>query len=354
MIMKRSFSRYISLLSLLGPLALASPATAQDVAAAEELFNRGLADMQAHRYATGCPAIAESQRLDPRTGTLFTLSQCEVEWGRAATAVTRLGDYLELYERMTPEQKTRQGKRPNLAKEQRDRLVLEVPELTLSLPSGTPAGTVVKRDDAVVAGAALGVRLPVDPGEHVLSTQVPGGSLWEQRITIAKGEKKSLVLEVKAAPPAATRLALGAPVPVKQEAPPPETETGPSGRRVATYIAGGVGAAGIVFGVVTGGLMLSKKSVVNAKCNDAGTCVDLDGANEANSAKALANMSTAGWAVALAGVGTATVLFFTEPPRSKAPAKKGAPQTQVKTSRLSVNIGPVGLRGGFIAIGGAW
>jgi hypothetical protein len=354
MTMKRSISLYISLLSLLGSLALASPAMAQDVAAAEELFNRGLADMQAHRYATGCPAIAESQRLDPRTGTLFTLSQCEVEWGRVATAVTRLGDYLELYERMTPEQKVRQGKRPDLAKEQRDRLVLEVPELTLSLPLGAPAGTVVKRDGAVVAGAALGVRLPVDPGEHVLSTKVPGGSLWEQRITIAKGEKKLLVLEVKAAPVAATRLAVGEPDPLKQAPPPPEAETGTSGRRVATYITGGVGVAGIVFAAVTGGLMLSKKSVVNAKCNDAGTCVDGDSVDAANSAKALANMSTTGWAVALAGIGTATVLFLTEPPRHKGSAKMGAAPTQVKTSRLRVNVGPAGMGGGFIEIRGAW
>jgi len=47
--------------------------------------------MEAGNYAAGCPALAESQRLDPRAGTLFTLSQCEVQWGRVATAVTRLG-----------------------------------------------------------------------------------------------------------------------------------------------------------------------------------------------------------------------------------------------------------------------
>jgi hypothetical protein len=34
--------------------------------------------------------------------------------------VTRLGDYLELYERLPPDQKARQSERRKVAKEQRD------------------------------------------------------------------------------------------------------------------------------------------------------------------------------------------------------------------------------------------
>jgi hypothetical protein len=61
---------------------------AQDVATAEALFNRGFADMDAGRYETGCKAIAASQRLDPRAGTLFTLAVCEAQWGKIATAAS--------------------------------------------------------------------------------------------------------------------------------------------------------------------------------------------------------------------------------------------------------------------------
>src|SRR3954465_13628820 len=80
--------------ALLSPLALASPAFADDPAAAEALFNRGKADMDAGRYEAGCKAIAESQRLDPRPGGLFTLAVCETQGGRIASAMTHYGDYL--------------------------------------------------------------------------------------------------------------------------------------------------------------------------------------------------------------------------------------------------------------------
>lgn len=322
--MNRSLRHCIGTLSLLGPLALASPALAQDVAAAEALFNRGLADMEAGRYATGCPAIAESQRLDPRAGTLFTLSQCEVRWGRTATAVTRLGDYLELYERLPPDQKARQSERRKVAKEQRDKLALEVPELTLSLPPGAPAGTVVKRDGAVVAGAALGLGLPIDPGEHVVSTQAPGGALWEQRITIAKGEKKPLVLEVKAAPTVDTRSAAATPVVAvtPEPSPLPPAKPGMSGRRAAVYTVGGVGVAGLVLGGVLGGLVLGKKSIIKAHCGSAIEApselyCDSTGLTAADSAKTLGLVSTIGFAAGLAGVGTAVVLLLTEPKAAK-------------------------------------
>ena len=256
--MKSSLSRYLGISSLISLLGLASPALAQDVATAEALFNRGLADMEAGRYATGCPAIAESQRLDPRGGTLFTLSQCEVRWGRIATAVTRLGDYLELYERLTPDQKVLQGERRKVAKEQRDKLAPDVPELTLSLPPGAPAGTVVKRDGAVVGEATLGLGLPVDPGEHVVSTQAPGGALWEQQFTIAKGEKMPLVLEVKAAPtvealrPITAPVVVATPEPAKQAARPPTTKASTSGRKMAVYAISGVGvsALGLIGGII--------------------------------------------------------------------------------------------------------
>ena len=53
---------------LCGALAWSLPAAAQDIASAETLFNRGLAEMEAGHYEIGCKAIAESQRLDPAGG----------------------------------------------------------------------------------------------------------------------------------------------------------------------------------------------------------------------------------------------------------------------------------------------
>ncbi|MEP7123809.1 MAG: hypothetical protein ABJE95_22965 [Byssovorax sp.] len=324
--MNHSFRRCLSALSLLGPLALSPIAAAQDVAAADALFNRGVNEMKAGKYPEACPLIAESMRLDPQPGTLFTLSQCEVKWDRVATAVARLDDYLQLYERLTPDQKAQQLHRPKLVKEQRDRLAPDVPELTLSLPAGAPAGTVVKRDDAVVSSAALGLALPVDPGEHVVSTQAPGGPLREQRITIVRADKKALVLEVTApqaieptpAPP--TPVVAAVPEPAKQE---PLPAAGPSGRRVAVYAVGGVGLAALALGGVMGGLALGKKSVIEAHCGSAikepsDTSCDQTGFDAASASKPLTLVSTIGFAAGLAGIGTAVVLLLTEHRPAKA------------------------------------
>jgi hypothetical protein len=356
--MNRSLHRYAGILALLAPLALASPALGQDIAAAEALFNHGLADMEAGRYATGCPAIAESQRLDPRPGTLFTLAQCEVRWGRVATAVTRLGDYLQLYARLTADQKIRQGDRPKVAKEQLDKLTPEVPELTLSLPPGAPAGTVVKRDDAVVATAALGIGLPVDPGEHVVSTQAPGGALWELRITVAGGEKKPLVLEVKPAPTVEPRSAVAIPVvapsaaPTSPASPPVEPGAGPSGRRVAVYVAGGVGVAALALGGVMGGLALGKKSTIEAHCGSAihesvATRCDQTGYDAGQSVKPLGLVSTIGVIAGLAGVGTAVVLLVTE----HRPAK---PATGARGPWIAADVLSIGPGGAMLGAKGSF
>jgi hypothetical protein len=347
--MNRSLHRSIGILALVAPLAFASPALAQDIATAEALFNRGLAEMEAGNYTAGCPAIAESQRLDPRAGTLFTLAQCEVRWGRIATAVTRLGDYLQLYDRLPTGQKVRQGDRAKVAREQLEKLTPEVPELTLSLPPGAPAGTVVKRDDAVVAGAALGIGLPVDPGEHVVSTQAPGGTLWELRITIAKGEKQPLVLEVKPAPTVEARPAMAppsvvaAPVLPPPVLPLPPAESGPSSRRVAIYAASGVGIAGLVLGGVMGGLALGKKSIIESHCGSAihlaePTRCDKDGFDAGQSVKTLGLVSTIGVVAGLAGVGTAVVLLVTE----HRPAKPATAAQKPWISPDVLSLGPTG------------
>ncbi|XXX77200.1 hypothetical protein WMF30_00295 [Sorangium sp. So ce134] len=305
--MTSSFRRPTQLLAALGLLSLSVPAAAQDIAAAEALFDRGLADMKAGRYETGCKALAESERLDPQPGTLFTLASCEARWGRVATAVTRFKDYMALFERMTRAEQARQGRRPKVAAQELDALSRRVPRLALSLPPDAPAGTVVKRDGHVLGDASLGVALPVDPGEHRISIEMPGGVVQEQRITIAEGESKEMVLDIK------------------KGAPPPTSgaREAPAGRRTALYVAGGVGAAGLALGGIMGALVLGRKGVIDQHCGgaiqagDEKAC-DATGLDAANSANAMALVSTIGFGVGLAGLGAAAVLLWTEPAQAGA------------------------------------
>ncbi|WP_437818641.1 hypothetical protein [Sorangium sp. So ce1078] len=330
--MTRCLRRIVALALVLCPLAAAAPAAAQDSAAAESLFNRGLADMEAGRYEAGCAAIAESHRIEPKLGALFTLAICESRWGRVAAAFTHFGEYLAQVERLSPEQKSRQGERPKVARQERDKLAPLVPELSLALPPGAPAGTVVKRDGRVVESAALGASVPVEPGEHVVSTQAPGGPVWETRIQLAQGEKKQVELQVKDA-----------------SAPPAD---GLSGRRAAMVVAGGVGVAGLVLGGITGALTLGKKSVVEEHCgsgigvSDETSC-DQTGMDAAESASTTGLVSTIGFGVGLAGLGAAAVLYLTEPEPSETTA--GATSTRIRAGVLAA--GPQGV---VLGASGAW
>ena len=82
---------------------LAHHAMAQDPSSAAPLFDRGLEDMLAGRYETGCPSLAESHRLEPRPGTLFTVAECFAKWGKVATAFRYYEQYLSVFAQMPPE-----------------------------------------------------------------------------------------------------------------------------------------------------------------------------------------------------------------------------------------------------------
>lgn len=309
MAMKTPLRRLLRVLSIPCLLAVSGSAVAQDIATAEALFNKGREDLKAGRYETACKAFAESQRLDPRPGTLFSLATCEAEWGHIATAVTRYGDYITLYERM-PEDKRAdpiQTARYEEAKAMRDKLLPDVAQLTLVLAKGVPAGTVVKRDGEVVSDAALGLALPVDPGEHVVTTQMPGGRVVEQRLTISKGEKKSVTLEVEATPP------VRAPAPPAAKNPPPPAPPPPSRSYVGPIVAFGAGAVGLGIGAGLGAVVLGKQSELNEACPNK-NCPESERGN-LDGAKTLSHVSTAGFALAGAGVVLGAVLLLLPAPQ---------------------------------------
>lgn len=296
-------------------IAFSAPSLAQDVVVADALFKRGVTDMNAGRFDTACPAIAESLRLDPRPGTYFTLAECEAKAGKIATAITRYEDYLNAYARLLPQQQKNHADRHKIATTQKDALLKEVPLLTLSLPKNAPTGTRVMRDGVELATLALGVALPVDPGEHVITVHVPGQPASEQRLTIEKGDKKVIELDVKiqktdvpkAPPPKVEPPRPPPPLATSNEPPPP---AGMSSRRIGAYALGGVGVAGIVVGAITGGLVFMKKDTIEKNCD--GPNCNRDGMDAVSSARGLGLVSTVSFIVGGAGVAGGGILLLTE------------------------------------------
>jgi hypothetical protein len=298
----------VSLLTV-GLALWAGPAWADDAATAGALFDKGVADMQAGHFESACPALEESQQLDPHPGTLFTLAECQNKWGKVASAVAHYQDYIGMVPRLPAAQQTRHRDRVATSNEQLNRLRPTVPKLTLSLPANAPPGTTVTRNGVDLQGAALGIALPVDPGEYVIVTRVPGGEDHSITVKIALGEAKRVQLEVRlkpAAPAAGATPEKGA----------ESTEAGTSSSeshgasRTPAYVAGGIGIAGIALGSITGVLVLGKASTVKSHCTGT-NCPAQSDVDTANSGKSLALISDIGFAVGAAGLVTSVILLAT-------------------------------------------
>jgi hypothetical protein len=328
---------------------MSASASAQDAAGGEALFNRGMERMDAGDFEHACPAIAESYRLDPRPGTLFTLAECESRRGRLATAYARYGDYLALYDTLPAEKQRRQQGRDRVAKDQRTALGRQVPELTISLGPAAPRDGIVKRDDLILAGASLGVPLPVDPGEHVVTLEVPGKPRVERRVSLAPGEKKVILVDAVELPPAAATpppppRAAAAPSPP----PAPLSGPGPSKQRIAAYATGGVGVAGLAVGAIFGSFALSKKGTVSSECGVGGdaTACSPAGLKAVDAGRTFGNVSTVGFVAGGALLATGVVLFVTDR-RQAPPAQSAATVPRFALVPVEGFGAAAGLRGGF-------
>jgi hypothetical protein len=306
-------------------LAESAAVRADEIDAAAQ-FNYGRAEMIAGHYTTGCPALESSFQLDPRPGTLFTLAECDLKWGRTASALSTYEQYLALYDRMSPEQRTKQAERARIASTEREMLQTSVPRLSVRLSERAPAGIVVERDDIVLGGPMLGAKVPVDPGEHVVRVRMPDGRVVEQRVTLAQGDARVVVAQLPALDEPAAALPAPSPTPLATPAQRAALAgtTLPGGvptHRRWTLVAGGVGIAGGIVAGITGGLALSKKPTIASECNALGVCATQQGVDAGNTARTLANAETAALAVAGAGVVAAIVLWLTESPAPRLSAR---------------------------------
>ena len=300
---------------------------------AQAQFDFGLAEMEGGRYASGCPALAESYRLDPRPGVLFTLAECENKWGKTASALTHYEAYVDLFARMRDDEKAHQRGRDKVALAQRDGLRAVVPQLAIALPSSAPGATTVSCDGVPLGAPSLGVLLPIDPGEHVIVARTPDGASHEAHITVARGEQRTFLVDVSTLP---APLPAPAPPPSPIVVPAPPPAPGPaSGTRTWAWIAGGIGVVGLAAGAIGGAIVLADKSTIDSSCRPDKTC-NPTGLTAAIQARSFGLMSDAGFAVGGLGLAAAVALVLFSPSRVVQPTATASPH------------------GGFVGLRAAW
>jgi hypothetical protein len=304
-------------LALLATTLVVSPAWGQDRSAAAALFEKGLGAMKAKDFTTACPALAESQRLDPLPGTLFTLAECEAGAGRSASAILHYNDFIALVATLPADAQKKQKPRLERTKKQVEGLEKTVPHLTLVLPKDAPKGATVKRDGKPVAEAIFGVKVAVDPGDHTVTTEAPGRASREQKVKVSAGADQSITLTFSAPAAAATAASTeptADPPPTSDEPPLAVTSSGSS--KTAGYVVLGLGAAFTVAGGVTGALAFGKKGDVDDNCR--GNVCNAAGKSAGDSMKSLATISNIGFGVGIVGLAVGTVLLVRSPKKTTA------------------------------------
>lgn len=293
------------------PTTEAAPKSAIDIA---------LEDQKARNFARACIALKKAYREDPRPSTLFLLAQCYDQWGQVATAAVLYEDYEAAFDKLSEEEQKAEGDREDVASKRRSELEKRIPKVVLRVPREAPESTRVLRrpsEGGPPVPVAIGIPLPVDPGEHVLVTQVPGRSEAFTKFTLKEGENK--IVDINIPPPTADGDPTKKPKPI-QPVPTltPPLDPGVSGRRVAAYALGGVGIAGIIGGVVTGAITYAQKDPISQNCLVANPKIcNQTGEAAKKTADITGLVSTVLFPVGVVGLGVGAILYFTEPPPSK-------------------------------------
>lgn len=295
------------LLSLLTVSSLA-PAQVSDPVVAEALFRDGRALFEAGRISEACRKFAESQRIDPRLGTLLNLASCHKDEAKFASA------WEEYSEAVRMARRGNQKDREDLALGEIRLLEAVLTRLVITA-AGAVAGQEVTLDGLAVRKETLGTPIPINPGEHKVEVKAPGYQPLTLPV-VAEKIRGNLTLEIPALKPIGKEPA--ASKQAEPAAPPTVASSSLLTMRTGSYIALGVGAVGVGAGVVFGLRTLSKRDEAASRC-PGGLC-DAEGKSLGDEAKQSATFSTIGVGVGVAGVATGVTLYLLSRPSPAAVA----------------------------------
>lgn len=324
---RRPLAALVITLAALATTSTSARADQAAVARAQALFDEALALMKEGKYAEACPRLEESDQLDPGMGTEYRLAECYESDGKIVRAWTLF--------RAVADAAQREGKgdRAALAIRRAADLAPRLPMVLVKVPeSSSLPGLSVQIDGKLLPASDWARKIPLDPGEHLVSARAPKRVGWARAVTSV--ERTTTVVIVPA---------LGdglAPPPPSPSPPPPIFKASPPAGeglatpRVAALVAGGVGVAGFVVGTVFGLRAGSQWSSARTGCHDpdAGTGCSAAAVASGKDASGSAAISTISFVVGGAALVTSGILWF-----RFAPPK---PSVSASSFVLSPSFGP--------------
>jgi len=181
---------------------------------------------------------------------------------------------------------------------------------------GEVPGLHVTLDDGSVAAAMVGVRVVADPGAHVVRASADGFKPATLNVTVPVGGSVDAPLVLSKDDSIGSVAPAPAAAPASQTTAPPSTPESPSpssgGSRIWPWVAYGVGGAGLVTGVITGAMAVSKRSSIVSHCTSSGVCPP-DQSSGIDTYNTLGLVSTVGFVVAGVGAAAGTLLLVLQP-----------------------------------------
>jgi hypothetical protein len=293
----------VRLLAVAAVMLVSAHAYAQN-AAAEALYREAFALAQQGKFAEACPKFAASYELDPQLGTLLDLARCHEDEGRTASAWAEYHNAVSLAQRLGKDATADEAKKR--AAELKPMLSNIVVKLDKTLPEMS-----VTLDGKSVPIGAMGTELPVDPGEHKILVEAPRYKDWNKTVTVPKGPHVETVRV-----PALVRVTGkgGEPVVVT---------TGLNDFQVVGYTLGALGLVGLTIGTIFGIVATVQTNAADEHCiNTFCTQAGIDGHDRA---LAFAHISTIGFVVGGASLGTGIILVLTAPSPTAADVEAPAP-----------------------------
>lgn len=208
-------------------------------AIAEALFQEGRDLLAQDKASLACPKFAESQRIDPATGTLLNLATCHQAEGKFATA------WSEFNESLMAAQRDGRADRVDFARQHIRDLEARLSRVVIRVTEKTRQDSVrVQLDGVAIGRAGWGVAIPVDPGRHVVVATMEDRPPWKIIVDIEES-MPSVDVEVPAWPAPAP--------PIQVPTPRPRSRT-----RLAAQLTGAAGALGLATGGLLGWRAYSK------------------------------------------------------------------------------------------------
>lgn len=307
--------------------AMAAGPSGRDAAMAEALFQEAQKLMDQKNYEEACPKFAESQRLDPGTGTLLNLAVCHEKQGKVAMAWAEFNDALG------EAQRDARNDRVQFAQQHIQAVEARLPKLTVTLSNEAAqiASIHLTLDGNDLGKAALGIATPVDPGEHTVEASAAGKQTFHRTVVLKESEQQKLDIPALENAPAAgsttsTPPASGGGADVTADHGVERPITVPIYIAAGATIALGVGAG------VTGLLYLNKRKDFN-DINDA-QHTDAEKTDARDSAKTMGLVSTVLTGGAVVGAVITGVLFVTRPEKSSTVALE--PWTDFSSAGIQV------------------